>query len=141
MLPSFALYFSFFILLSPFFISLYLVFSSFLASYLSLVSRQDESGGYGAMMSYSNEAAGNVKQLFLTLCFAPGPVHPGRGFWNVASQAGVYADRARSIAAKISSSSGKRNCFNLENTSVPSIRTSKAPPLPSMSRDVIPYLS
>ena len=30
-------------------------------------------------MRYSNEAAGNVKQLFLTLCFAPDPAHSGRG--------------------------------------------------------------
>jgi len=53
----------------------------------------------------------------------------------------TQADRARSIAAKISSSSGKRNCFSLEKTSVPSSRTSKAPPLPSMSLETSPYLS
>ncbi len=53
----------------------------------------------------------------------------------------AHEDRARSIVAKISSSSGKRNCFSLENTRVPSIRTSKAPPLPSMRLDSMPYLS
>ncbi len=30
-------------------------------------------------MSYSTQAAGNVKQLFLTLCLAPDPVQAGRG--------------------------------------------------------------
>ena len=42
--------------------------------------RQDVGMGEGTAMSYSNQAAGNVKQLFLTLCLAPSPGHASRGF-------------------------------------------------------------
>ena len=71
----------------------------------------------------------------------PDPRTAGLGLPQGKEAVTAHEDRARSIAAKISSSSGKRNCFSLENTRVPSIRTSKAPPLPSMSLESMPYLS
>ena len=42
--------------------------------------RQDVGRGYETATSYSNEAEGNVKQLFLRFCLTPDPNTSGRGF-------------------------------------------------------------